>query len=325
MPIFPLVSAPPSLFDPPTDAYQLISDPLTYLLSLLSTLFNLFCGSRPLPPDPIRLVCISDTHCKTPPRLPPGDVLIHAGDLTNSGSASEIQAQIDWLASLPYKHKVAIAGNHDSYLDSRSRAKEDDAKELDWKDVHYLQHACTVLTFPDKGKRRLNVYGAPQIPLCGGKDFAFQYRREEDAWSDTVPDDVDVLITHTPPRYHLDLPIHLGCRYLLAEVWRVRPKVHVFGHVHAGYGREEVMWDRGQKAYETLQGRRKRKGLVGKMVDIGRIWVWMEALRVVWYGIQRVLWMRVWGGGENGTVLVNASLTMGTSNNLGNEPQVVDI
>lgn len=61
-----------------------------------------------------RLVCVSDTHAYTPSeagfRLPAGDVLIHAGDLTNQGSLSELRKTVAWIAKAPYEVKIIIAG-----------------------------------------------------------------------------------------------------------------------------------------------------------------------------------------------------------------------
>ena len=68
------------------------------------------------------------------------------------------------------------------------------------------------------------------------------YSRElRQIWA-RIPDDVDVLITHGPPANILDLTfqgIHAGCPDLLARVKQVQPRLHVFGHIHEGYGREE--------------------------------------------------------------------------------------
>lgn len=63
------------------------------------------------------------------------------------------------------------------------------------------------------------------------------------------PDDVDILITHGPPRAHLDT-LRLGCLALLGEVWRVRPRLHIFGHVHEGYGTDWLGFDAVQEIYE---------------------------------------------------------------------------
>ena len=272
-------------------------------------------------PSRIRLICISDTHSKKPCLIPLGDVLIHAGDLTNLGSTSEIQAHVDWLSSLPHPNKIVIAGNHDSYFDSASRSTADADKSIRWGDIHYLQHSTTILVFPRHGNRKLTFYGAPQIPQCGGTEFAFQYQRSSDAWSETVPRAIDVLITHTPPKYHLDLSSGLGCEFLLEEVWKARPKVHVFGHVHAGYGREHIFWDEGQQAYERICAR----GDNGVLIDVLAVRGWLVVIKMIWYSVLGILWSRMWGGDSKGGIMINASLTYGTTSKLENPPQVVDI
>ncbi|MCJ1281357.1 hypothetical protein MMC26_000676 [Xylographa opegraphella] len=317
-------AAPASPFDPPSFSYQILTSPLALLIRALYHAFSLLQGpgvSRNS--NHIRIVCISDTHTQKPP-IPSGDVLIHAGDLTNAGTASEIQVQIDWLNSLPHGHKIAIAGNHDSYLDPRSRGRSDVNNTLDWGNIHYLQHSSVRLKVPGQGgnARVLNIYGAPQIPACGGKEFAFQYRREENAWTGTIPLDTDVLVTHTPPKWHLDLPVGLGCHFLLKEVWRVKPRVHVFGHVHAARGKATVLWDEGQKAYERLCGRKERWILWGGSLGIG--W-WLDVMRLAVYGILGLLWTKVWGAEMHATIMINAALIDWRSGKIGYEAQVIDV
>lgn len=56
-----------------------------------------------------RIVCISDTHNQTP-KLPQGDVLIHAGDLTKQGSRQELERTVRWLESTDFEAKIVIAG-----------------------------------------------------------------------------------------------------------------------------------------------------------------------------------------------------------------------
>ena len=250
-----------------------------------------------------------------------GDVLIHAGDLANQGTAVEIQDQVDWIVSLPHHHKILIAGNHDGFFDVRSRRASDVQKSIDFQGIHYLQHSSVTLVFPQAKGRQLTLYGAPQIPACGGDEFAFQYPKEHDAWTGTIPREIDILVTHSPPRHHLDLPHAIGCQYLLKEVWKIRPKVHVFGHVHAGYGRENVFWDEGQQAYERVCAREPASCIR----DFFDPTAWVDALRVAWYGIQGVLWSQVWGGAVTGTLMVNASLTYRSTGKLGNAPQIIDV
>ncbi|KAI6900016.1 Metallo-dependent phosphatase [Hortaea werneckii] len=328
--------APKSPFDPPPLLHTILTQPIKSLVRIVD--FALSSLREPPAPGspPIRIVCISDTHCLQPKHIPPGDLLIHAGDLTNAGTPSEIQTQIDWLNTLDFQHKVIIAGNHDTYLDPRSRGTLEPADrnaQLDWKSLHYLQHSSVTLSF-HSGHRDLRLYGAPQIPACGGDEFAFQYPRGRDAWSETIPEDTEILVTHTPPKYHLDLPAGLGCEFLLNEVRRTQPVVHVFGHVHAGSsdwmgwvkgGREVVRWG-GEVEREVQAALGRPNGLVRGLLDP---FSWVGLLKVAVYGVMDVVWERVWGGGGGGgdgaTIMVNASLMFNSTGRLRNAPQVVDV
>ena len=312
-----ILSPPTSPFQAPSIIYQALTTPIHLALSYIHTLLVLLRGSSaPSSRDAVRIVCISDTHTNTP-NLPAGDVLIHAGDLTNAGTASDIQAQFDWLAALPFQYIVVIAGNHDSFFDAKSRATADKGKTIDFKNIHYLQHSKITLKFPSKNDRKLVVFGAPQIPACGGDEMAFQYKRADDAWSGTVPSNVDVLVTHTPPRWHLDLPIGMGCDYLLKEVWRVKPQLHVFGHVHAGSGMERVFWDKAQKAFERLAARKSVWSLLS-------ITFWLDAGRVLLHDLIGIIWRRVWGAESEGTLMVNSAL-VDYNGKLRHMAQVVEI
>lgn len=163
-----------NIFEPLTPLDSFLLSPLRILLQHLYSILLYLRGSpfkTPQNKPAIRVVCISDTHTNTP-SIPDGDLLIHAGDLTNAGNIKEIQAQLDWLNSLPHRHKVFIAGNHDSYFDPKSRKPEDKAAraKLNYHSLHYLENQTLQLKF--KGGRSLNLYGAPDIPQCGGSDFA---------------------------------------------------------------------------------------------------------------------------------------------------------
>ncbi|PQE22868.1 calcineurin-like phosphoesterase protein [Rutstroemia sp. NJR-2017a BBW] len=311
-----------SIFDPPTVLDSILDSPLRTLIYHLHAIFLYLRGAPFKPPrnkPAVRVVCISDTHCNTIP-IPHGDLLIHAGDLTNAGTVEEIQTQIDWLDSQPHREKVFICGNHDSYFDPKSRKDVDKKKKLNFRSLHYLENKAITLKF--KGGRKLNIYGAPDIPQCGGSDFAFQYQSHlPPPWEDRIPQETDILITHTPPRYHLD--INLGCAGLLNAIWRVKPRLHVFGHVHSGHGREAVFWDAGQEAYERLMA--KKQG--GIVLDFIPSSAWLDAMRVIWYGIKGILWQRlmVGPGGGNGGIMINAAIVYQSTTDVGNPVEIVEI
>jgi hypothetical protein len=317
-----------AVFEPASRLELLLTVPLQYLVTIVYRVFSTLHSHSALPQNQITVVCISDTHTLTC-NVPDGDLLIHAGDLTNSGTIEELQAHIDWIDTLPHTHKIVIAGNHDTYLDPRSRVTLSDAGQkgsLDWKSLHYLQHTDLKLTFPGGGdeqpSRTIKIYGAPQIPECGGDEFAFQYPQDQDAWTGTVPDDVDILVTHSPPKFHLDLySPSLGCRFLLREVWRVKPKLHVFGHIHAAAGQEIVRWDDAQMVYERALGRQSR----GALTQFFSLPLWVDAVSIFLYGISGLAWEKIWRGVQRETVLINAALMYQHSGKLSNTVQVVAI
>lgn len=326
--------APTSPFDRPSLLHTILTQPLHLLLRLLSHALTSLRPLRHQHPHPIRLVCISDTHSLDPGTIPSGDILIHAGDITAHGTPSELQSAIDHLSTLPHPHKFLIAGNHDTYLDPVSRLTLPPFSQtatLDFKSLTYLQHSSTKIHLAPQN-RTLHIHGSPQTPLPVDPSFAFTYQPHQNAWRGTVPPETDVLITHTPPKHHLDLPRALGCPHLLSELSHVRPAIHVFGHVHAGRsdfegwlngGRERVVWDEGERVLRRgLE--RKARGLPWDLMDF---YLWWDVGRVLWCGVGAVLWERVWGGarGEASTTLVNAALMWEGSGRLGNAVQVVDI
>ncbi|KAF9939234.1 metallophosphoesterase domain-containing protein 1 [Modicella reniformis] len=79
-------------------------------------------------------------------------------------------------------------------------------------------------------------------------DWAFNEERGKlkEIWKH-IPIDTDILVTHGPPKYHGDtVPRqnnqHVGCHELLNRLKVVRPRYHVFGHIHEGYGVSQINW-----------------------------------------------------------------------------------
>lgn len=262
--------------------------------------------------NPVTVVCISDTHNTTPASIPAGDILLHAGDLSQYGTFAEVQAQLAWLNSQPHPHKVVIAGNHDLLLDAAFVAGHPDREldrhpgqhksDLNWGDVLYLEHGATCLEIQGKD-RSVRIFGSPWTPKFGS--WAFQYDAGEPIWKNAVPDDTNVLLTHGPPKGHLD-DGGKGCANLLAELWRTRPEVVVCGHIHPGRGEEWLPFDQAQAYYENvILGRRPWMSVLGL------------AFCVFWRGVARVTpWTSAHtaAGQESGTRLVNAAVVGGPGN-----------
>ena len=176
----------------------------------------------------MRVVCISDTHNQLHKLdIPTGDLLIHAGDLTRRGSLMEVQEADRALSRLPHRHKIIIAGNHDWAF-----VREPAAARASITSAIYLEDEAVVI-------EGLRLYGSPWQPWFF--DWAFNYPRGvslKPVW-DLIPETTDLLITHGPPRGHGDRPARgelVGCPDLTMAIQRIRPRIHVFGHIHEGYG-----------------------------------------------------------------------------------------
>ncbi len=183
----------------------------------------------------MRIVAIADQHGLLP-EIPPCDLLLIAGDIcpvTNHGI--EFQANwLDtafrhWLQSLTHvRHVVGVAGNHDFIFE---RAPELVPRDLPWT---YLQDSLA----EDAG---LRIWGTPWQPWFF--DWAFNGRPDElkEKWA-LMPDALDVIVVHGPPRGYGDaVPRRggfelTGCPHLLERIEQIKPRLVVYGHIHEGRG-----------------------------------------------------------------------------------------
>ena len=208
----------------------------------------------------VRIVCISDTHNQTP-KLPSGDILIHAGDLTNQGSLSELQKTVKWLQQTSFPVKIIVCGNHDITCDVpfyqqhgghfHNKKREDpyECLNLFHQDPTfiYLNHEAKVvrLDHQDGTFTLLKVFGSPYSPAQGFWAFGYKPEEAHQLW-DQIPLDSDLIVAHTPAKFHRDqcgTRGTAGCQKLLQALGRVRPRLFVCGHIHEAYGVETVKWD----------------------------------------------------------------------------------
>lgn len=176
----------------------------------------------------MKIVFISDTHGQHKAlNLPEGDILIHSGDFSRSSTIEELKSFNEWLGILPYKYKILIAGNHDLVLE---RFPELSGTII--TNAIYLEDSEIII-------EGLKIWGSPVTPNF--YDWAFMKERGlelQEHWK-KVPSKVDILITHGPPYGILDKTFDgdfAGCEALLEVVKKIKPKIHVFGHIHEGYG-----------------------------------------------------------------------------------------
>ncbi len=150
------------------------------------------------------------------------------------GSAPEIVLFNRWFRNLPHAHKIFVAGNHDWLFETSSQF----ARTLLDSSIHYLQDSSVEI-------ENLKIYGSPYQPRFF--DWAFNLMRGAELaekWK-LIPDETDVLITHGPPFGILDeVPRqyfieNTGCEELRKRVETIKPKLHIFGHIHCGYGTTE--------------------------------------------------------------------------------------
>ncbi|KAJ5656669.1 hypothetical protein N7507_008619 [Penicillium longicatenatum] len=223
-----------------------------------------------------RFVCISDTHGYTPSeagfKLPAGDVLIHAGDLTNKGSLAEVRRTMDWISKANFEVKIIVAGNHDVTLDSGFYEKHgQESHGLQLEDprqcleavtsaapsVIYLQHQAAVINLihKDGSKTAFKVFGSPYSQFEGHWAFGFDSGKAAKALWDQIPPDTDIVVTHTPPKSHCDqkpMGKKVGCDALRQALSRIRPPLAVCGHVHEDRGYERVRWPKQMRLSRTL-------------------------------------------------------------------------
>ena len=193
----------------------------------------------------MRLVCLSDTHGEQDHFLvPEGDVLVHAGDFCSLGIEREVHKFAKWMKGLPHRWKIVVAGNHDRFFEKQP----DLARAYLEPDIVYLQDSgCTI--------EGIHFWGSPWQPWF--MDWAFNLPRKgenlREKWN-MIPMNTDVLITHGPPHGILDEvrprmtawgmsdegSDPLGCEELAIRLAAVKPRLHVFGHIHDGYGFQQV-------------------------------------------------------------------------------------
>ena len=180
---------------------------------------------------------VSDTHqFHDQIIIPDGiDIMIHSGDCSNSKSkfinSNEVLDFIDWYSQVKCNYRIYVAGNHDGSIEAKMFTKKMFAE----RGIIYLENDSVEI-------EGFKIHGSPYSPsFC---EWYFMKKRDKlhEVWQ-LIPDDTDILITHTPPKGMLDLSEDrdrnidfCGCNALLKRVLNLNLKAHFFGHIHNGHG-----------------------------------------------------------------------------------------
>jgi Icc-related predicted phosphoesterase len=184
----------------------------------------------------MKIAAISDTHNQHKKlKIPECDLLIHCGDLTNSGEIWEIKNFCEWMNKTPAKHKIVIPGNHDRSFQN----------PLILPAIEELFAGANINLLIDKSLTidNINFYGSPWQPWFW--DWAYNFPRYDDGTAakstwEKIPVDTDILITHGPPNGILDMVdrdgSRVGCPHLRNRIEKTKIKYHCFGHIHESKG-----------------------------------------------------------------------------------------
>lgn len=185
--------------------------------------------------------CISDLHGHYP-TLEGGDLLIVAGDLTAADTEEEYFKALIWIEKQSYKKVILVAGNHDNHLYRFYNEYEDNLFQVIEKETK-IDYLCDSVTEFEGYK----IWGSPWTLKFEGMNpacMAFTCDTEEELsekWA-LIRDDVDILVTHSPPYGLADETIRgerVGSKSLQMEALRFKNiRLWVVGHIHEAYGKE---------------------------------------------------------------------------------------
>ena len=186
-----------------------------------------------------KIVFFSDTHgLHDELFLPIANIAICCGDVSRTGTRSQITSFLDWYSKQPHEYKIMIAGNHDFWFDKKhprnfSLKKGEDPRSIIPDNIIYLEDETIII-------EGIKIFGSPHTPWF--HNWAFNSIRGEEIqrnW-DLIESDTDIIITHGPPAdTHLDTcerGDRVGCVDLAMTIDRIKPKICAFGHIHEAYG-----------------------------------------------------------------------------------------
>ena len=182
----------------------------------------------------MKILHISDTHgfhSKIKLFIDGVDVIVHSGDASNNPNPflneKEMMDFILWYSSIKVDNKIYVAGNHESSVEFHLITKETFEKN----GIIYLENDDITIN-------GIKFFGSPYSKKFNNWNFMLEEEKLKMVW-DMIPEDVDVLITHTPPKGVLDKiysrgdVLNVGSATLIDKIKELKNlKAHLFGHIH---------------------------------------------------------------------------------------------
>lgn len=181
----------------------------------------------------MKIVVISDTHGDQETLgVLSGDVLIHCGDalLAGSNQQEQLDSLDQWFSKQNFKLVLCVGGNHDFLLEDYSSRGIPPFKHAMYLEDQAIEY---------KG---VKFYGSPWIPELDQWAYYQNALDITQKWS-AIPEDTDVLVTHTPPLGIFDRNSqkkNCGCPALRERLSDLQLRLHCFGHIHASAGIKEL-------------------------------------------------------------------------------------
>lgn len=176
----------------------------------------------------------SDTHNKHKELTVPDniDIAICAGDMGTYKdpymNLKDLNEGLEWFESLDIDTKIYSPGNHDTALDYHLLH----SSQYKWLDIVIHE------TIEVDG---IKIFCSPYTPEFFNWAYNKNDKQLKELWED-IPNNTDILVTHGPPYMILDkcqYGYRAGCKSLAKKVKEIKPKIHVFGHIHEDGGKME--------------------------------------------------------------------------------------
>ncbi|MHA2012794.1 MAG: metallophosphoesterase family protein [Candidatus Helarchaeota archaeon] len=170
----------------------------------------------------MKIVALSDTHGRHwELNIPKCDLFIFAGDagLTTYQRVYDFK---EWLDTIPAKYKIIVMGNHDEICEFEGKKV---CKDF-FDNAIYLENESVEI-------EGIKIWGSPFSKEFNGWSFMKYDHELKEIW-DLIPEDTDIVITHTCPFGILDQVgwKNQGSQTLLNRIKEIQPKIFIGGHLH---------------------------------------------------------------------------------------------